>query len=439
MQKLLASSAMGLRGYAMAAGFVAVSTTIGHLMAPRWGTSAVDLVFLPAVIAAAVFAGMGPALLAAVASALAYNYYFTAPFHTFVIHHPADVVTVVVLFLVALVTSQLAASIRSEAQLAERHAERNATIAGFARQLLSSAREPEIAAIAVTELSRLFDCNAILLVNRPEPRMIAASSPGLALNPSDIAIAALVAATAEPAGRGISRGTAIEWQFYPIIAADQTIAVAGLARDDGMPAVVHDTRSLLTNLLDQAALAFERARLESEARDFTALRERDQVRSSLLSSIGSDLDPAVAAIAHSVDSLRRSDRSDKEVVAEIGAQAVRLKRYLANLADLSPVDSTGPIEAGGLSIDLFRRSVTRNGEEVHLTPKEFAVLAELAKHPGRVLSHAHLLRTAWGPAQEKQSEYLRVAIRNLRNKLEASPGQPKLILNEPAVGYRLKI
>ena len=74
-----------------------------------------------------------------------------------------------------------------------------------------------------------------------------------------------------------------------------------------------------------------------------------------------------------------------------------------------------------------------------MTPKEFAVLAELAKHPGRVLSHAHLLRTAWGPAQEKQSEYLRVAIRNLRSKLEASPGQPKLILNEPAVGYRLKI
>jgi two-component system sensor histidine kinase KdpD len=74
---------------------------------------------------------------------------------------------------------------------------------------------------------------------------------------------------------------------------------------------------------------------------------------------------------------------------------------------------------------------------VHLTPKEYAVLAELAKHPGRVLSHAHLLRSAWGPAHENQADYLRVAVRALRQKLEADPSQPALILNEPAVGYRL--
>ena len=90
-----------------------------------------------------------------------------------------------------------------------------------------------------------------------------------------------------------------------------------------------------------------------------------------------------------------------------------------------------------MTIDIFRRSVSRGGENVHLTPKEFAVLAELAKHPGQVLTHAHLLRTAWGPAQEGQTEYLRVAIRALRQKLEADPAHPKLIINEPAVGYRL--
>ena len=74
---------------------------------------------------------------------------------------------------------------------------------------------------------------------------------------------------------------------------------------------------------------------------------------------------------------------------------------------------------------------------MHLTPKEYAVLAELAKHPGRVLSHDHLLRTVWGPAQERQTEYLRVAVRALRQKLERNPARPELILNEPAVGYRL--
>ena len=92
-----------------------------------------------------------------------------------------------------------------------------------------------------------------------------------------------------------------------------------------------------------------------------------------------------------------------------------------------------------MSIDLFRRAVSRDGHEVHLTPKEYAVLAELAKHPGRVLTHGHLLRTGWGPAQESQTEYLRVAIRALRQKLEPDPAHPRLILNEPAVGYRLAV
>ena len=65
------------------------------------------------------------------------------------------------------------------------------------------------------------------------------------------------------------------------------------------------------------------------------------------------------------------------------------------------------------------------------------MLAELAKHPGRVLTHAHLLRTAWGPAQEGQIEYLRVAVRALRQKLEPDPRSRRLIVNEPGVGYRL--
>ena len=92
-----------------------------------------------------------------------------------------------------------------------------------------------------------------------------------------------------------------------------------------------------------------------------------------------------------------------------------------------------------MTIDLFQRSVSNKGEEVHLTPKEYAVLAELAKHRGRVLTHAHLLRTVWGPAQERQTEYLRVAIRALRQKLERDPARPTMILNEPAVGYRLAV
>lgn len=96
-----------------------------------------------------------------------------------------------------------------------------------------------------------------------------------------------------------------------------------------------------------------------------------------------------------------------ECVSEISSETAKLERYLSNLVDLDPGSDRRPIELNGVSIDLFRRAVFRDGEEVHLTPKEFAVLAELAKHPGRVVTHAHLLRTAWAPAQEGQIDYLR--------------------------------
>ena len=101
-------------------------------------------------------------------------------------------------------------------------------------------------------------------------------------------------------------------------------------------------------------------------------------------------------------------------------------------------EASAIIDAGSVRIDLEYRRVLRDGAEIHLTPKEYAVLAELARRPDRVLSHSQLLKSVWGPAQTDRVEYLRIAIRGLRQKLEADPSQPRLIINELAVGYRLR-
>ncbi|HYJ53603.1 MAG TPA: DUF4118 domain-containing protein [Allosphingosinicella sp.] len=439
MAALLArrSAAAQLRGYAEAALMVAGSTLIGLAMAPHWGNAAVDLLYLPAVLGAAVLAGLGPALFAALASALAYNFFFTAPHFTFRIDSPNDLVTVVVLFAAALVTSQLAASVRRQAEIARTHAARNATIAGLARRLLTCTSEREIGAVSTTEIGALFDCSAVLAGADAHP--IAAAPAPARLMPADAAVAALVLESGERAGRGVDRAVPTEWQFHPVRSGAAVIAVIGLARDDGASPVAADQLPLLDNLLDQVALALERGRLEDEAREFARVRERDQVRSALLSSIGGDLGPPVKTIGNSVRALRRAGAGDKALLADLGAETVKVERYLANLLDLTPESDRRPVEIDGVTIDLFQRTVARDGEEVHLTPKEFAVLAELAKHPGRVLSHAHLLRTVWGPAHEGQIDYLRVAVRALRQKLERNPSEPELIVNEPAVGYRLKV
>lgn len=93
---------------------------------------------------------------------------------------------------------------------------------------------------------------------------------------------------------------------------------------------------------------------------------------------------------------------------------------------------------GALKIDLDHRRIERDGIEVHLSRKEYGVLSELARRPDRVISHGQLLRSVWGPAQADKVEYLRIAVRALRQKLEDDAADPKIIINEPGVGYRLR-
>ena len=427
----------GVEHYTAALATVSAVTLAGLWIAPRWGTGPVDMIYLPAVLAAAVLWGLGPALAAGIEAALAYNFFFTVPVHTLRIDRVADVVTVIVLLTVAVVTSRLAAGVRTQAQLATAHAARNATIAGFARRLLSSSGEEEIARTACAELRGLFNCNVLLVRGLPEPQIIAGDPDGNRLGPSDVGSAALAIESGETAGRGSSRSA--EWVFYPLRSPGGVLAAVGMARDDGMPPVDEDQLLLLSNLLDQTALALGRATLEDAAREFAAVRERDRVRATLLSSIGQDVTPRLTVIGKAVRELRRGASADKDLVSTIGSEVARLDRYMSNLLDLGPESGEQDVEAGGIKIDLFHRTVSRDGDQVHLTPKEYAVLTELAKHRGRVLSHSYLLRAVWGPAQERQIEYLRVAIRALRQKLEAQPAQPRLIVNEPGVGYRLVV
>jgi two-component system KDP operon response regulator KdpE len=156
---------------------------------------------------------------------------------------------------------------------------------------------------------------------------------------------------------------------------------------------------------------------------------RQEPRAALIVISARDqTDQKVAALDLGADDYVTKPFDTEELLARVRAS---LRHRLASEAERQVV------EAGPVTIDLLERNVRRGAEEVHLTPKEWTLLAELAKHPGRVLTHDALLRTAWGPAHVGQTEYLRVAIRALRQKLEETPSQPQLIINEPGVGYRL--
>jgi two-component system, OmpR family, KDP operon response regulator KdpE len=103
----------------------------------------------------------------------------------------------------------------------------------------------------------------------------------------------------------------------------------------------------------------------------------------------------------------------------------------------APESERSNIVIGTLSIDLAAHVVRLDGAEIKLTRKEFDVLALLARHVGRLVTHKQLLATVWGPAHEQDAHYLRIAIGHIRDKLGDDAGNPRFVLTEPGVGYRL--
>lgn len=120
-------------------------------------------------------------------------------------------------------------------------------------------------------------------------------------------------------------------------------------------------------------------------------------------------------------------------VAELMARIRAALRHGLQANDQEPV-----FVNGDLRVDLVRRQVNLAGSEVHLSPKEYDLLKELVTHSGRVLTHQHLLKQVWGPAHVEETQYLRVYIGQLRQKVEPDPARPRYIVTEPGVGYRLK-
>jgi len=141
----------------------------------------------------------------------------------------------------------------------------------------------------------------------------------------------------------------------------------------------------------------------------------------------------------------RSDVAEKVAALDLGASDYLVKPFdgdelrarLRAVLRQSGGGTGGPVVHGPVAIDPARHTVTVEGRPVSLTPREFSVLQCLAEAGGRIVTHAILLERVWGKAHREDVEYLRVAIRALRIKIEADPSQPRLLRNEPGIGYRL--
>ncbi len=215
---------------------------------------------------------------------------------------------------------------------------------------------------------------------------------------------------------------------------------------DDEPAI----RRLVCGALERAGMTVAEAANAAEALSF-ARREGCELvllDLGLPDRDGMELVPLIKAMDRAVIVMTARDATAEKVTAlDLGADDYVVKPFdteelLARIRTalrhrVPSASVTGVIAMGAISINILAHRVLRQGQEIRLTRKEFAVLAELARHPGKVVTHIHLLRSVWGEAHIDDIEYLRVAVRGLRLKIEEDPANPILIQNEPGVGYRL--
>jgi len=209
-------------------------------------------------------------------------------------------------------------------------------------------------------------------------------------------------------------------------------------------------RRLLSNCLTRAGYRITEA---GSARDALSAIQFDKPAAVLLDlglpdRDGLELVPLIKAAGAAVVVISARDATDQKVTAlDLGADDYVTKpfdteevlaRIRTALRHRLLLEADMPVvRVGDVEIDLTAHLVRRAGAEVHLTPKEFGFLAELAKHSGRVVTHAQLLRNVWGAGHERDVAYLRVTARGVRRKLDGETVESRFIRNEPGVGYRL--
>ncbi|MET0309365.1 MAG: sensor histidine kinase KdpD [Sphingomonas sp.] len=326
--------------YIVSLGLTVLVTLLGASIFSFGSITNIGLLYLLPVMFAATRYGVRPGIVTGLVSSLAYNFFFIPPTHTFTIQDPQNIITVLVLMGVAVVSSQLAARVRAQADLAQMSAAQNSSLAGFARLLTGVSKRGELGQMLCAEVARLLDVNTVLLLPAKGQLILSAAYPAEdRLETLEQAAANWAFDHNQPAGRGSDTLTASEWLFHPLAAGGRVLGVFGLANPDAGAPIRSDQLPLLLSLIDQAALALERIALESEMSTITQLQERDRLRAALLSSVSHDLRTPLTTILGMLAEMQPANDEQVGQLTAARSEAERLHRFVANLLDMVRIES----------------------------------------------------------------------------------------------------
>ncbi len=299
------------------------------------------MIFLASVLAAGLAFGLRPALAAAVLAIAVYNFFFLEPRFSFRIGHAADVITFAIFMAVAGATGWLTGRVRDQARLASRRASAVTALLAASRRLSGGATVQETAQALAEQASAAAGASAVVLLPKDDSVALAASAPGaLELSTTDLTAARWAWEKGEPAGRGTGTLPQIAWTFRPLVGVRGRAGVAGV---EGFDFGGGEEARLVAALLDQGAVALERAELAAALVETEALRRSDKLRAALLNSISHDLRTPLSTVMGSATTLIDYDAELKpetraDLLLSIREEADRLNRYVGNLLDMTRLE-----------------------------------------------------------------------------------------------------
>ncbi len=315
-----------------------------HNFNPRFSPQAIGLIELFAVLLIAIYLGRGPALLSALVSALAWNYLFISPRFTFEIANAADVVLLVLYFVIAFSAGNLAARLREQEREARHNAERTLALYTLANETATAANLSDVLATAVAQIEHVFAADvAVLLAHNALLEREAHPASTLAIGANDFAVALWAFQSGQNAGQFTEMQPDASALFIPLRTPARTVGVLCLQLHWVDPPTFEQSVFLET-FASQIALAIEREMLDEAARQGLMLRESERLYATLLSSISHELRTPLATITGAAGSLLQPDSIQdaavrRELVGDIQSAGNRLNRLVENLLDMSRLDS----------------------------------------------------------------------------------------------------
>jgi len=333
------------RPYLMALAFVAIGLGAAKLIQPIFGIENVDLVFLTAVVSVAVRFGLWPSMLASVAASLCYNFFFLPPVYTFTITDPTNVAAFFFFMLIAILVSNVAARVRTQAVTATGRIRTTESLYAFSRKLAGTATLDDVLWATAYQIALMLKVRVVLLL--PEDEMLTVKAgypPEDQLDKADLAAANWAWANDRTAGRGSDTLPGAKRLFLPMRTGRGLIGVIGIDDDRTGPLLTPDARRLLDALVDQGALAIERVLLVEDMDQVKRTVESDRLRSALLTSISHDLKTPLASVLGAASTMRDlgsrlSEFEKRDLLATVIDESERLNRFIANLLDMTKLES----------------------------------------------------------------------------------------------------